>query len=357
MGTRVMHQVSTAFVQVRLPVCKKRPRSTFTCSASDGRRNASSTSQRDGGKVSRGFRILEAPYAFGYVVQTARFVWRNVWKAMMSELAPSTATGAYARPASQFARGAEGSLSNDMVLFYGSACQWCHRTMLARTLLRIEDRLPAVPVQPGDDGLWKFEGLNSEIWGKRLREVYMDLEPEYRGRFTAPLLIDKAKRRIVSNESSDILRILPIAFMENSNGPRPVEGDPHAVVWLRPPRDNEFGVDVDDLARICDQIYFQINNGVYRCGFATSQKAYEDAIRELFEGLDEMENRLQRRRFVCSSTVITEADLRLFPTVFRFDAIYAVLFKACKKTIRADYPAIAEWMKGKAQIPNLLHIC
>ena len=127
---------------------------------------------------------------------------------------------------------------------------------------------------------------------------------------------------------------------------RPREVLPDVFFWLRPSRDNPFAVDVDLLQSLCEQLYECVNDGVYRCGFATSQFAYEEAQTNLFNMLDSIEQRLTTSRFVCSGNCITEADVRLFPTVFRFDAVYAVLFKACRKNIRSDYPAISGWLRG-----------
>lgn len=277
--------------------------------------------------VSRGLRVLEAPYAFGYVVRGARYVWRTIWTLMMAELAPSSSTGAYVRPKSQFSSGGTARDVTHLTLYEGVACPWCHRAMLARALLGLD--VSVVRVIPGDDGLWRLPD------GRRLRDVYNEYAPTYSGRYTAPLLVDTNGGELVSNESADILCL----FDTIATVPRSVIGDARAAVHLRPWGNS----DVDAL---CERIYQGVNNGVYQCGFATTQVAYEKAEALLFDTLDELERRLQYSRFLCSATLITEADVRLFPTVYRFDAVYGVLFKACRKSISADYPAIFAWMTG-----------
>lgn len=206
--------------------------------------------------------------------------------------------------------------------------------MLARTLLGVSN-VAVCDLVPGDDGLWRLKDANG-----LLRDVYLEREPNYVGRFTAPLLIAK-RGGIVSNESADILRLLGDAGGK-------VRLDDDTTVWLRPPEESGVGIDLNEMDAFCDRLYAAVNDGVYRCGFATSQMAYEEAQERLFECLDEVEDRLRVSRFLFSPSVITEADIRLFPTVFRFDAVYAVLFKACRKSIRADYSAIADWIRGKS---------
>lgn len=256
---------------------------------------------------------------------------------MMAELAPSDAEGRYVRPASPLAAPPPSlEPESNYAVYVGVACQWCHRVLLALALLRLEN-VEVRYVVPGDDGLWRLTNKEEGL----LRDVYLEKEPGYTGRFTAPLMMEPiGGGGIVSNESADILRSLgDLAGRVNI--------DKETTVWLRPRTENEFGVNVDDMDRFCVRLYDCVNNGVYRCGFATSQIAYEEAQNDLFECLDDVEARLQSSRFLFSPVVITEADVRLFPTVFRFDAVYALLFKASRKTIRADYPAISEWIRGK----------
>ena len=266
----------------------------------------------------------------------------------MSELAPSDDQGNYIRPTSSLTNSPEKEAITEIMrsfskadqsysLFVGLACQWCHRVMLARVLCKRQNEVELQYLQPGVDGLWLLQEPNN-AYGKKLKDVYLSLDKKYSGRFTAPLLVDNVTESISSNESAHILRIFATET--------PVQLTDDILVWLRPSRDNVHGIDVDALDALCTRLYETVNDGVYRVGFATSQGAYENALRLLFETLDAVENMLSRSRFLFSHNVITEADIRLFPTVFRFDAIYAVLFKATLKSIRADYPAIAAWMRG-----------
>lgn len=267
------------------------------------------------------------------LVRTARFTWDKFWRIMMSELAPSDTEGRYLRPSSPLKEPPEPLLEGaSYAVYVGIACQWCHRVLLARTLLKSD--LEIRFVEAGEDGLWKLPN------GGLLRDVYLRLNPGYVGRYTAPLLVEMEQDKIVSNESSDILRLLGEAAGQ-------IRLDPETSVWLRPPINNSAGIDVEDMEALCERLYGSVNDGVYRCGFATSQKAYEEAQEHLFACLDDVEARLEKSRFLCSPEVITEADVRLFPTVFRFDAIYGILFKASRKTIRADYPNISFWIRGK----------
>lgn len=278
----------------------------------------------------------------------------------MSQLAPSDASGAYKRPVSAFLASTP-ALRGSPAVFIGVACGWCHRVMLARALLKIEDELRVVRLTPGQDGLWRVaEEAERARWGDRLRDVYMTCSGgSYKGRSTAPLLVCEAAEvggdaEIVSNESSDILQLLPEAFGVNGGS---VPGEDGAVVWLRPEAGNEYGVDPDDVEDACTRIYENVNNGVYKCGFATTQEAYEFAEERLFDTLDSLEERLNATRFVCSGTVLTEADVRLFPTMFRFDTCYGNLFRVSRKSITVDYPAIAGWMRDLYAMPGVKETC
>lgn len=295
-----------------------------------------------------------------YLVRVARTSYSLFWRVLMSQLAPSDPEGNYIRPKSSISDSAdptdplsravsdvlqepsEPHAKPPLALYVGLACQWCHRTMLARALLRMTDTVELRYLQPGSDGLWILEQPQADD-ATLLRDVYLRLDKSYEGRFTAPLLTHTHQQSIVSNESADILKMLA--------GKGPIELSDGVVVFLNPPRDNDFGVDTDHLRSLCNELYECINDGVYRCGFATSQTAYQQAHDSLFNALDHVESLLEKSRFLCSPTVITEADVRLFPTVFRFDAVYAVLFKATGKSIRADYPAISLWIRGTLYFP------
>ncbi len=275
-----------------------------------------------------GMRLLEAPNAFGVLVRTARLGWTTAWRVMMAELAPSSKSGAYVRPESTLAAVDKFDGVEGMTLYEGVACGWCHRTMLARTLLGLNNEVKAVRVTPGDDGLWRLRN------GLRLRDVY---PTSYRGRYTAPLLMAD-NGFAVCNESALILQVF------------------HARAGRRTVHDVEVCLRPCDEG-LCERIYADVNDGVYRCGFATSQAAYEAAERRLFGTLDHCEELLGKSRFLCSADTITEADIRLFPTVWRFDAVYAHLFKARRKSITADYPNISAWLRDIYRLPGVAETC
>jgi glutathionyl-hydroquinone reductase len=220
------------------------------------------------------------------------------------------------------------------------------------------DALPTVRLRPGGDGLWRVaDAGDAARWGARLRDVYdACVDGGYRGRATAPLLVDAGGAgrppQVVSNESADMLRLLPAAFADE-----PVAVAAGVHVWLRPPPGNAAGVDARDVDDVCDLIYDRVNNGVYKCGFAVTQAAYERAEAALVGALDTLEARLRATRFVCSATTVTEADVRLFPTMFRFDAVYARLFKCGRKTVAADLPAIAGWLRDMYALPGVRETC
>jgi glutathionyl-hydroquinone reductase len=296
---------------------------------------------------------------------------------MMAELAPSSPQGDYSRPSNALPRAA--ALPPRATLFVGLACPWCHRALLARALALPstgDTRMDVVHVLPGRDGLWGLAPEDQARWGAgRLRELYARAAPQYSGRATAPLLLADSRAgpaesphaaatvastfpaAILANDSADILALIaeagksaPIWYGEPD--------DPASVaVWLRPPEQNEFDVDSAHLERLCTRIYENINNGVYKTGFATTQAAYERAENALFDALDDVDAILSSTRFLVSSVVVTEADIRLFPTVFRFDAVYGHLFKACRKSIALDYPAIAAWMRDIYSLPGVGESC
>lgn len=292
-------------------------------------------------------------------VRIARATWSAFHAVLMSELAPTDAHGNYVRPVSksftpatkmgatsenafQTARTVSSVFSADtrsLVLYAGMACPWCHRALLARALLKLHSSIGVRIVAPGEDGLWILTQTESDSDCRLLRDVYLRAEKGYQGRFTAPLLMDEIADSIASNESGDIINML-------STKASSVRVDEHTVVWLCPPPDNDVGVDVEQLTQVCDMLYDNVNNGVYRCGFASSQAAYEDAVSDVFTALDRVEKMLLGTRFLCSAYVVTEADVRLFPTVFRFDSVYSLIFKVFHKSIAADYPAISAWMRG-----------
>ncbi len=211
-------------------------------------------------------------------------------------------------------------------LYVADACPWAHRTILMRRLKGLDDAIGCSVVNDlmGENG-WTFDSggasTGDALFGVRnLYEIYLKSNPEHTGRATVPILWDKETGTIVSNESSEIIRMLNRAFDQVG-----AAGPDYYPDALR--------AEIDPLN---DGIYDTVNNGVYRCGFATSQEAYDEAARELFDTLDVLEDRLSTRRYLMGDAV-TEADWRLFPTMVRFDPVYVGHFK-CNLRRLVDYP-------------------
>ena len=246
------------------------------------------------------------------------------------------AKGAFARPASAF-RGAvapEGEFAAQAGryhLYVSLACPWAHRTLIFRKLKGLEEivGLSVVHWLMGDDG-WTFAdgpGVipDSVNGAAKLHEIYALAKPDYTGRVTVPALWDKARKTIVSNESADILRMFNSAF--DGVGAKPGDYYP----------ENLRG-EIDALNA---RIYETVNNGVYRCGFAATQGAYDEAVTALFATLDDLDARLASRRFLTGAAP-TEADWRLFVTLLRFDPVYVGLFK-CNLSRIADYAHLSRY--------------
>ncbi len=235
-------------------------------------------------------------------------------------------------------------------LYVSLACPWAHRTLIFRTLKGLEEILSLSVVHwfMGDHG-WTFapgEGVMPDPFfqAEYLHQIYTQADPKYSGRVTVPILWDKQTQQIVSNESSEIIRMLNSAF--DGVGARP--GDYYPV---------DLRAEID---AINERIYHAVNNGVYKCGFATTQQAYEEAIAPLFETLDWLEDRLATRRYLMGDQM-TEADWRLFTTLVRFDPVYVGHFK-CNVRRLVDYPNLWAYthelyqMPGIAETVNLHHI-
>lgn len=226
-------------------------------------------------------------------------------------------------------------------LYVSYACPWAHRTLIVRALKGLEAMIPVSVVhwRMLDDG-WTFEDgpgvIPDPVFGARfLHEIYTASDPGYSGRVTVPVLFDTVERRIVNNESSDIIRILDTAF--DHLGARPGGFRPAALA-----------AEIDALNA---RIYDRVNNGVYRAGFATTQEAYEEAVVPLFETLDELEHRLATRRYLFGDR-LTEADIRLLPTLIRFDAVYVGHFK-CNIRRLVDYPNLWAFTRDLCQRPEI----
>ncbi|HVY57954.1 MAG TPA: glutathione S-transferase family protein [Xanthobacteraceae bacterium] len=226
-------------------------------------------------------------------------------------------------------------------LYVSLACPWAHRTLIFRKLKRLEDVISLSVVEPlmGKEG-WRFgaagEPTADTANGKHtLADVYLLADSRFSGRVTVPVLWDKQRRTIVNNESSEIIRMFNSAF----DALTPVKTDYYPV---------ELRAEID---RVNDIVYPNVNNGVYRAGFATTQAAYEEAFRSLFATLDQLDERLSRQRYLAGN-VITEADWRLFTTLVRFDAVYVGHFKCNLRRI-ADYPNLSNYLRDLYQVPRV----
>ncbi|HCE3507896.1 TPA: glutathione S-transferase family protein [Vibrio parahaemolyticus] len=221
-------------------------------------------------------------------------------------------------------------------LYVSLACPWAHRTLIFRKLKGLEPHIDVTVVCPDmlSQG-WQM-GLPEPLFGHtRMHQIYTQAKPDYTGRVTVPVLWDKKTNTIVSNESSEIIRMFNSAFNDLTGN--------HDDYYPEPLR----GV-IDEWN---DYIYPNVNNGVYRCGFATSQEAYEEAFESLFSTLDKIDAHLATHRYLAGNK-ITEADWRLFTTLVRFDAVYVGHFK-CNKQRIADYVNIQGYLKELYQIDGI----
>ncbi len=235
-------------------------------------------------------------------------------------------------------------------LYVSLACPWAHRTLIFRKLKKLEDVISVSVVHHfmGENG-WTFlkedGATGDDLYGfDFLHQIYTKADPAYSGRVTVPVLWDKKTETIVSNESAEIIRMLNDAFDE--------WGD--ATLDLYP---EELRNEIDSINTL---VYDNINNGVYKAGFATTQEAYEEAFKALFKALDDVEERLSRQRYLAGNR-LTEADWRLFTTLVRFDPVYVGHFKCNLRRI-ADYPQLSNYLRELYQVPgvaetvDMLHI-
>jgi putative glutathione S-transferase len=227
-------------------------------------------------------------------------------------------------------------------LYVSLACPWAHRTLIVRRLKRLEAAIGVFVVHPymGDQG-WSFDpypgATGDGLYGAaHLHQLYTRANPHYTGRVTVPVLWDSRRQAIVNNESAEIVRILNHAFDRWGN----------AELDLYPAHLRK------EIDRINAFVYERINNGVYRAGFATSQEAYEEAVRALFAALDEIEVRLSGQRYLAGNR-LTEADIRLFTTLLRFDPVYIGHFK-CNIRRLVDYPNLWAYARELYQLPGIV---
>ncbi|MFK7875348.1 MAG: glutathione S-transferase family protein [Paracoccaceae bacterium] len=236
-------------------------------------------------------------------------------------------------------------------LYVSMACPWAHRTLIFRILKGLESHISISVVHPDmlSEG-WTFEADGDGATGDHLfhspfvRDIYTRADPQFSGRVTVPILWDKKAQTIVSNESSEIIRMFNSAFDSTTGN--------DLDFW---PADQR-----DQIEKVNARIYSDVNNGVYKCGFATTQSAYDAAVTPLFETLDWLENRLGKSRYLMGARQ-TEADWRLFTTLVRFDPVYHLHFKCNRKRI-VDYPNLWAYTRdlyqtpGIAQTVNMAHI-
>jgi putative glutathione S-transferase len=235
-------------------------------------------------------------------------------------------------------------------LYVSLACPWAHRTIVVRKLRGLEQAIGMTVVDPiRDERGWAFgegAGFSTDpVAGFRfLSEAYLATDPGYRGRVTVPVLWDMQSRQIVSNSDDDIMRMFEMEFEAFASRPLDLYPDRYR----------------DEIDRLNEHIYETLNDGVYRAGFATAQRVYEMAAYRVFQTLDELEDRLSRRRYLFGAEPV-ETDWRLFVTLVRFDAVYHGHFK-CNLRRLADYPNLFGYLRdlyqvdGVAETVNFDHI-
>lgn len=220
-------------------------------------------------------------------------------------------------------------------LYVSLACPWAHRTLIYRSLKDLNDHISCSVVNPYmlENG-WTFEesfpGTTSDhLFSKQyLYQIYLKADSNYSGRVTVPILWDKKNQTIVSNESSEIIRMFNYSFNELTGNNLDFYPE-------------KFQEKIDE---INDFTYHNINNGVYKVGFATKQSVYEEELDRLFNALDQVEEMLEQNTYLLGSEML-ECDLRLFPTLLRFDPVYVGHFKCNKKRI-IDYPNINRYLQS-----------
>ncbi|EDX86562.1 Glutathione S-transferase, C-terminal domain protein [Synechococcus sp. PCC 7335] len=278
----------------------------------------------------------------GLIVRTGKFVWNTMWHAMMSQMAPRNQKGDYVRPESSF-RGREIlPEAGRYRLIVGMSCPWAHRTLVTRALKGLEDAIALTIVYPStDEGRWLFDTTQTDLPFtdcRSLPDFYSEASPGYKGRATVPVLWDSIANTIVNNESAEIIELLNSEFGKLATGP-----DLYPAVLK---------ADIDSLNQ---KIYTNVNNGVYKCGFAQTQSAYDQAVTNLFATLDELDEILATNRYLCGDT-LTLADVRLFTTLIRFDVAYHGIFKCNRRRI-SDYAHLNGYLAEIYQMPGIAQTC
>ncbi|KAJ0509725.1 putative glutathione S-transferase, Thioredoxin-like superfamily [Helianthus annuus] len=265
------------------------------------------------------------------LISTVRTTWSTVWHLMMSQLAPSDPSGSYTRPLSQFRTPNPQHLNPTSLHLYAALpCPWGHRTLIVRALKGLQHALPVSIASPGLDGSWEFNDTNIPAGDKKL----VPTQDKVNGAKTL------RENEVVCNESYDIIELLNSGFNELARNPD---------LDLSAP---ELKNRIDEWNRV---IYPSINNGVYRCGFAQSQEAYDAAVNELFSALNTVNDHLSGSRYLCGDK-LTLADVCLFTTLIRFDLVYNVMFKCTKKKV-VEYQNLHGYMCDIYQIPHVAETC
>ena len=226
-------------------------------------------------------------------------------------------------------------------LYTSTACPWCHRVMIMRTLKGLQNIITTTEMHTlMSDSSWQidpdlFDDTAGVPCDEYVYEVYLRANPNYTGPITVPVLLDKKTKRIVNNDSADIMRMFNSAF--------------ESIV---PSATDYYPIDLQkDIDEMNTLIYGPVNAGVYRAGFATTQAAYDEAIANLFDTLDQLDHRLKSQRYLIGDQ-ITEADWRLFTTLIRFDAVYVTHFKTDRRRI-ADYAHLGPYLRELYQVPGI----
>ena len=225
-------------------------------------------------------------------------------------------------------------------LYVAKACPWCHRAMIFRVLKKLESVVSMSAVEPLmlDKG-WTFAAPDPLTGAHYVHQIYQRADPQYSGRASVPVLWDKETNTIVNNESSEIIRMFNREFADFTD-----DRTDYCPADL--------AAEIDAVNR---RVYEGFNNGVYRAGFATTQTAYETAVKTVFETLDWLEARLSKSRYLVGDR-LTEADWRLFPTLARFDAVYFGHFK-CNLRRLTDYPSLSAYARRLYEMPGIAQTC
>ncbi|KAF2871756.1 glutathione S-transferase Gst3 [Massariosphaeria phaeospora] len=273
---------------------------------------------------------------------------------ILNWVAPNDKSGEFKRQVSSFRNwienkpGAKFPPEKDRYHLYVSyACPWAHRALIVRNLKGLEDFISFTSVHwhMGEKG-WRFATTEEKLPGENvtpdplhpdythLRHIYFEQNPDYEGRFTVPTLYDKKQKKIVSNESSEIIRMFYSAFDDQLD-------ERHKGLELFPENLRK------DIEELNEWVYNDVNNGVYKSGFATTEEAYTKAVQQLFSSLDRLEDGLSKSStpYLLSAPHVTEADVRLYTTIVRFDPVYVQHFKCNIRDIRSGYPHLHKWLR------------